>query len=109
MPDTKVILKKALLVGKSLYRKIVKLVLRDEEHGLSFNCRTSSDCYVFNEIFGKEDAYRRDRIAPLIREGVVVEVGAHKGFFTLLAATQAKKVIAFEPDQENFRYLSAEH
>lgn len=36
---------------------------------------------------------------------VVVDVGAHIGRYTLMAATKASKVVAVEPDPSNFRLL----
>jgi len=36
---------------------------------------------------------------------VVVDIGAHMGFFTVKVARSVKEVIAFEPDPYNFRFL----
>lgn len=66
---------------------------------------SASDECVWQEIFGDEDAYRRDITTPMMRGGVVVEVGAHKGYFTVLAASVAQRVLVFEPDETNHRYL----
>ncbi|MEY2593666.1 MAG: hypothetical protein RI972_1355 [Pseudomonadota bacterium] len=66
---------------------------------------TSSDAYVFNEIYGKEDAYQRARLLPLIKGGEVIEIGGHKGYFAMLAATVAKRAVVFEPNDHNFHYL----
>jgi FkbM family methyltransferase len=66
---------------------------------------SESDRYVFYEIFGTEDAYQRDRLVDEVRDGIVVEIGAHKGYFTLLAASTARRVYAYEIDRFNFRYL----
>jgi FkbM family methyltransferase len=69
--------------------------------------KTDSDRYVYNEIHGTEDAYRRAIILPYLYQRVVVEIGAHKGYFTLMAGKLASRVLAFEPDAENHAYLSA--
>ena len=39
------------------------------------------------------------------KEDVVVDVGAHMGFFALKVARKVKKVIAIEPDPDNFNFL----
>jgi len=101
------LLKKVYRSIRSIYYKFAKEVIRDKRYGLKFNISAGSDRYVFKEIFGNEDAYRREQIVPLMQAGTVVEIGAHKGFFTLLAATLAKKVIAYEPDAVNFEYLKS--
>ncbi|MES4787409.1 MAG: hypothetical protein C4294_18185 [Nitrospiraceae bacterium] len=38
-------------------------------------------------------------------EDIVLDAGANIGIFTLLAGKKAKKVIAVEPDQENYEYF----
>lgn len=38
-------------------------------------------------------------------EDVVVDVGAHMGFFAVKTAKHVRKVVAFEPDPESFRFL----
>ncbi len=58
-----------------------------------------------SEIFGWEDAYRLDDVLPLMKGGTVVEVGAHKGYFTILAAAHAERVLVFEPDVKNHGYI----
>ena len=79
--------------------------LRLRSHGLRARGHSSSDHWVFHEIFGAEDAYKRDELVPLMRGGTVVEIGAHKGYFTILAGSVADRVIVFEPDETNFRFL----
>jgi len=86
------------------YRIFLGTVISNE-FGLCFRIKTPSDLYVFKEIYGNEDAYRRECVIPLMNRGTVLEIGAHKGFFSLLAARHASRVLAFEPDSENFQYL----
>ena len=38
-------------------------------------------------------------------DDIVFDIGAHMGFFTLKVARYVKKVVAFEPDLHNLRYL----
>ena len=44
-------------------------------------------------------------LARLHAFDVLVDVGAHHGFYTCLAGTRGKRVVAFEPNQDNLRYL----
>lgn len=78
---------------------------RFEALGYSALGSSESDRYVFYEIFGTEDAYQREHLVDEVRDGIVVEIGAHKGYFTILAASTARKVYAYEIDRFNFRYL----
>lgn len=75
------------------------------EFQLSMVGLTPSDAFVFNEIYGKEDAYQRSRLLPLIRQKDVIEVGGHKGYFSILAGSVASRVIVFEPSNTNFQFL----
>lgn len=79
--------------------------LRFSARGLRARGHSHSDYHVFHEIFGAEDSYSLDRLLPLLRGGTVVEIGAHKGYFTVLAASVAERVLVFEPDETNYRYL----
>ena len=82
-----------------------KMDLYSPQYKLSMLGLTPSDAFVFNEIYGKEDAYQRDRLVPLMRGGNVIEIGGHKGYFSMLAASVAKRVVVFEPTAINFDYL----
>lgn len=42
---------------------------------------------------------------PKRKLGVVVDIGAHVGIFSLHAAKYAERVLAFEPEPENFSFL----
>jgi len=60
-----------------------------------------SDDLLFGEIF-LENVYHHEKIS---KNMVVVDVGAHVGFYSLLASWKVGekgKVIAIEPDPENF-------
>lgn len=75
-------------------------------YNLRFATTSESDRYVYSEIYGQEDSYRRERLLPFILDSTVIEIGAHKGYFSLLAGSVANRVFCFEPDFENFNYLS---
>jgi len=79
--------------------------LRLRSHGLQARGHSHSDYHVFHEIFGGEDSYKLGALLPLMRGGTVVEIGAHKGYFTVLAGSVAERVLVFEPEETNFRYL----
>jgi FkbM family methyltransferase len=55
-----------------------------------------------------DDVFLRDVYSPYKpkRDDVVVDIGAHMGFFTVKIARQVKNVIAFEPDPLNFSFLT---
>ena len=81
------------------------VIVFNRPHRLLFFFKTRSDRYVYGEIFGKQDTYRLEEVKEIIKAGTVVDIGAHKGFFTCFAARYAERVIAFEPDPSNFRFL----
>src|SRR5215469_5586847 len=53
-----------------------------------------------------ERAFQSLFFSVLPQRGVVWDVGANVGFYSLLAALKASKVIAFEPLPENLAYLN---
>lgn len=79
--------------------------LYSNEYRLPMRGASNSDVFVFNEIYGSEDAYQRERLLKLIKGGEVIEVGGHKGYFTLLAGQVAKRMVVFEPNETNFSFL----
>ena len=56
-----------------------------------------------------EDVFLRDVYHAFVpvQDDVVFDVGAHMGFFTTKIAKQVKKVVSFEPDSVNYRFLKA--
>ena len=58
----------------------------------------TSDIFVASEVFYWNDY-------PLAPRGVVVDLGANIGAFSLFAARTAEKVYAFEPDSSNYAQL----
>lgn len=74
-----------------------------EHEGLKFRIRNfSSDFTIFYEIFYSK-SYTKD--FPIPSNSIVVDIGAHIGFFSLMASRIAKKVYSFEPNSENFNML----
>ena len=45
-------------------------------------------------------------IKSITKDATVIDVGANFGYYSMIAAKLAKKVISFEPDKENFQILS---
>lgn len=72
--------------------------LRD---GLEIEVRgATDDRHVLFEVFAE-----RIYPVPAAGGGVVVDIGAHIGCFTLLAASAGHRVLALEPSPENFSLL----
>lgn len=70
----------------------------ETKEGYKFEVTTASDYLLIREMM--DDMYGK------IEKGwTVVDVGAHKGTFTIRAATNAKMVYSFEPSQESFMIL----
>ncbi len=68
--------------------------------------RKTTDGFIIAEVFFGE-VY--DKLRPLQEGDVVVDAGAHIGVFTVRASLkvgETGKVYAFEPEHENFEYLS---
>lgn len=68
--------------------------------------RKTTDGFIIAEVFFGE-VY--DKLRPLQEGDVVVDAGAHIGVFTVRASLKVGKtgkVYAFEPERENFKYLS---
>ncbi len=60
--------------------------------------RWTSDCFIVSEIL--HDGY------PLPKSGdIVLDIGANIGIYSLYAAKAGARVIAFEPEEENFALL----
>jgi FkbM family methyltransferase len=62
--------------------------------------------YWRHRLSGYEPHVARALVEQVKPEWFVVEVGAHIGFFTLLLASRARRVLAFEPDERNRRDLA---
>lgn len=69
-------------------------------HGMNIIFPSQED-FCFDDVWLR-DVYHVYQPAP---EDVVLDVGAHMGFFTLKIARYVKNVIAFEPDPHNLMFL----
>jgi FkbM family methyltransferase len=84
-----------------LVRKEFTLKLR---HGVRLIVRPQTeDLTIVKSVFVKRH-YIRDFIS-LTAESTVLDVGAHIGAFTVLAARRVKRTLAFEPEKNNFELL----
>jgi len=91
------------LVARQRHAFVLRL-----RQGVEFCVRAQTmDTYIVNEIWIDRVYTPSPRFS--IRDGwVVVDVGGHKGIFSVFAATSARdvKVYSFEPSPENFACLS---
>jgi len=70
----------------------------------SFICRKDTiDNIIFKEIFNRE-LYRKMKIGE---NDVVLDAGANIGLFVVKYASKCKKIVAYEPEPENFKMLKA--
>lgn len=82
-------------------RKEIELIHRS---GLRIKLRPGTDdLRIVKSNFVKKN-YTREFV-PIIRDSIVVDVGAHIGSFSIMAARSAYKVLAFEPEPNNYRML----
>lgn len=82
-------------------RKEIELIHRN---GLRIKLRPDTDdLRIVKSNFVKKN-YTRDFV-PITRDSIVVDVGAHIGSFSIMAAKSAYKVLAFEPEPNNYRML----
>lgn len=84
-----------------LLHKEIELVHRN---GLRIRLRPDTDDLriVKSNIVKKN--YIRDFI-PITKDSIVVDVGAHIGAFSVMVARFAQKVLAFEPEPNNYQML----
>lgn len=64
--------------------------------------------FPFNEDPSFDDVWLRNVYYPYQpkKDHVVIDVGAHMGFFTLKIARKVRRVIAVEPDPANYEFLT---
>lgn len=73
---------------------------------INYNLRDEVDDSIFNEIF-KYREYRQTEEIIKKASGVIIDVGAHAGFFSLYAAAlnPTVRIYALEPETANFSAL----
>lgn len=77
-------------------------IMRD---GTKISMHNKVDRIVLHEVWiNRIYSWRDVRVNP---GDIVVDIGGHRGIFTLLAAKEARHVYSFEPVAENFRSLVA--
>jgi FkbM family methyltransferase len=91
-----------LYAGRYGFRhKEIKLIHRS---GIRIKLRPNTDdLRIVKSNFVKKN-YTRDFVA-ITKDSIVVDVGAHIGSFSIMAARSAYKVLAFEPEPNNYRML----
>ncbi len=75
-------------------------------HDITFAGKAGDmDGLIINEIWGSK-IYVQDPL-QINEKDTVVDIGAHKGYFSVFAAKRAKKgkVYSFEPTEKNFAFL----
>jgi len=75
-------------------------------NGIKCIIRNRSDTVVFLENFFL-DNYDREEGFAIKQKDVIVDIGAHVGYFTIYAAKKATrgKILSFEPSRESFKVL----
>ena len=64
--------------------------------------RFVDDKFIFNEVYTKNEY----KIEKFSQDDIVIDIGAHKGYFTKLCIDIGCKIIhSFEPEPENFKCL----
>ena len=77
-------------------------------NGLKYNVSGKADLSIIVEVFCM-GAYNLDSLGIDIRDGdVIVDIGAQKGTFTLLAASRNRnaKTYSYEPQEGNYKMLA---
>jgi FkbM family methyltransferase len=75
-------------------------------NGINFAAKAGdADGLIINEIWGSKIYVTKE--LQINKTDTVVDIGAHKGYFSIFAANLAKngKVYAFEPTEKNFDFL----
>lgn len=91
-----------LYVGRyGFLRKEIELIHRS---GLRIKLRPNTDdLRIAKSNFVKKN-YTKDFV-PITKDSIVVDVGAHIGSFSIMVARSAYKVLAFEPEPNNYQML----
>ncbi|MEK9194540.1 MAG: FkbM family methyltransferase, partial [Patescibacteria group bacterium] len=82
----------------------VRTIIYKLRNGIIFAIRTrTNDKTLFNQVWLKQNYLPRG--FEIKKSDLIIDIGAHIGFFSILAAAQAKegRVYSFEPAPENFK------
>src|SRR3972149_6325307 len=91
-----------LYLGRyGLLRKEIELIHRS---GLRIKLRPNTDDLIIVKSNFVKKNYTKDFI-PITKDSIVVDVGAHIGSFSIMVARSAYKVLAFEPEPNNYQML----
>ena len=89
-------------VGRyGLLRKEIEMIHRS---GVRIKLRPNTDDLRIVKSNFVTKHYTKDFV-PITKDSIVVDVGAHIGSFSLMAARDARKVLAFEPEPINYQML----
>ena len=66
--------------------------------GFKFEVKTISDYLLIMDMLN-------DSYGKIPGGGIVIDIGAHKGIFSVLSSRMAKRVYSFEPSTSNFNVL----
>lgn len=88
--------------------KLNKLQYKFNGNNISVFIRDDVDFSVFNEIFKYREYKSCENVLKNSKNGVVVDIGAHAGFFSIYSYCLNKniKIYAIEPEKNNLEYLS---
>lgn len=91
-------------IGNACLRAIIPETLIIPEGAL---CLNPDDPVVSGALaLGAYEPYFTEEFRRHIPQGgVVVDIGANLGYYTLIASKSARMVIAYEPEKENLRFL----
>ncbi len=81
--------------------KEIELIRRG---GLRIKLRPNTDDLRITKSNFVDENYTKDFV-PITEDSIVVDVGAHIGSFSLMAARIAYRVLAFEPEPNNYQML----
>jgi len=88
--------------------KDTKIQYKFNSKNISVYIRDDVDFSVFNEIFKYREYKSCEEILINANNGIVVDVGAHVGFFSIYSycLNTRIKIYAVEPEKNNLNYLS---
>lgn len=82
------------------------LIFKLKNDRIFYGLTHQMDAIIINEIWGIKNSYLEYPLSIGLHD-VVVDIGAHKGYFTVYASSRASqgKIFAFEPFPSNYKLL----